>query len=153
MLRDGDGGAIFADVIRHTEASEAFVRKQLGQTHVEDFVVEVSKLTSTGLVDWLAASWGEKPPKRDGALLACKSDFTIVLEQAFGGALISETLIPSLDVATKTPAILVVRFAAEASAPVPSSGGKLAIPLTKGLRSSGSTPISASRSPVSTARR
>jgi hypothetical protein len=133
-LRDGDGGAIFADVIRHTDGTELLVRKQLGETHIEDFEVELSTLTSTGLVEWIAASWTQKPPKRDGALLACKYDLTIALEQAFTGALITETVIPTLDAAVGKPAVLIVRFAAASSAPIATSGSKLAFPLAKGAQ-------------------
>jgi hypothetical protein len=133
-LRDGDGGAIFADVIRHTDGSELLVRKQLGETHIEDFEVEVATLTSTGLIEWIAASWTQKPPKRDGALLAFKYDLTIAREQAFAGALITETVIPTLDAAVGAPAVVTVRFAAASSAPVAASGSKLAFPLAKGAQ-------------------
>ena len=132
LLRDGEGGLIFADVVRDTQSNGPFVPKQLGARHVDDFVVEVASLASSGLFEWVAASWTAAPPTRDGALLACTSTYTIALEQSFDGALIAETVVPALDAAAKSPAVLTVRFVAASSTGTVNPGGKLVIPLGKG---------------------
>jgi hypothetical protein len=132
LLRDGHGGITFADVVRDTDANDPFVQKELGERHVADFVVEVASLASSGLFEWVAASWAAAPPTRDGALLACTSTYTIALERSFDDALIAETVMPALDAAAKSPAVLTVRFVAASSTGTVNPGGKLVIPLGKG---------------------
>ena len=131
LLRAGHGGRVFADVVRDPDADPAIVEKRLGARHLADFVVEVAGLTSAGLLDWVATSWTAAPTSRDGALLACAFDGTVVLEQSFDDALVVETVVPPLDAASKSQAAIVVRFLAQASATTQNPGGKMAIPLVK----------------------
>jgi hypothetical protein len=132
LLRDGNGGLTFADVVRDTNANAPFVPKALGARHVADFVVDVVSPISTGLFEWVAASWTAAPPTRNGALLACTSTYAIALEQSFDGALIAETVVPALDAAAKAPAVMTLRFVAASSMGTVNPGGTLGIPLGKG---------------------
>jgi hypothetical protein len=101
FLRGVSGGIVSADVLRHTEGTDFFARKQLGEVHNEAFAVGVRTPISSGLFDWLAASWGDAPPAHDGAILACEYDYTIKDERGFVDALVQETAFPALDAATK----------------------------------------------------
>ncbi len=132
LLRNGRGGRVFADVLRDALPNEQVVDKHLGARHVADFVVEFAGLTSSGLFEWIASSWAATPPTRDGALLVCASNYTVVLEQAFDGAIIAETVVPAFDAANKSPAAVTVRFVSPSSIGVANPGGSLAIPLGKG---------------------
>jgi hypothetical protein len=129
LLRDASGGTTFANVVRQSAPNDHFARKSLGGARIEDFVVNVATPSSSGLVQWIAASWGPKTSTRSGAVLTCAADSTIVAEQAFGGALISETTMPALDGSTKEPAAFSVRFVAATTLPTISPGGKLKLPV------------------------
>jgi len=129
LLRDASGGSTFANVVRQSGPNDHFARKSLGGARIEDFVVNVTTPSSSGLVQWIAASWGPKTSTRSGAVLTCAADSTIVGEQAFDGALISETTMPTLDGSSKQPAALTVRFVAATTLPTISPGGKLVLPV------------------------
>ena len=137
LLRDASGGATFANVVRQSGSNDHFARKSLGGARIEDFVVNVATPSSSGLVQWIAESWGPKTSTRSGAVLTCDADSTIVGEQAFGGALISETTMPALDGSAKDPAALTVRFVAATTLPTISPGGKLKLPVGGAVRNPG----------------
>jgi hypothetical protein len=99
---------------------------------IPDFVVEVASLEPSGLLEWVAGSWTGSTPRRAGAILSYAPDHTISVEQAFGGALISETVVPALDASAAEPAFLTVRFVSTTSKTTTNPGGKLVIPLDKG---------------------
>ena len=77
LLRDASGGSTFANVVRQSGPNDHFARKRLGSPSIEDFVVNVATPSSSGLVQWIAASWGPKMSTRSGALLTCAADSTI----------------------------------------------------------------------------
>jgi len=131
LLRDASGGATFANVVRQSGPNDHFARKSLGGARTEDFVVNVATPSSSGLVQWIAASWGPKTSTRSGAVLTCDAERTIIGEQAFGGALISETTMPALDGSAKEPAALTVRFVAAKTLPTISPAEKPKLPVSE----------------------
>jgi|RhiMetdeSRZDD1v2_1073273.scaffolds.fasta_scaffold17871_2 hypothetical protein len=131
LLREASGGDTVADVVEHTEAGEIFARKQLGKPKYEDFSVSVGSVMSPQLFDWIAESWRESPPHRDGAILQCDYKFSVKVERPFQGALIAETAFPALDAASKQPGFMELRFAAAAVLPDEKPLTPLAVPLGK----------------------
>lgn len=113
MLADADGGRIFADVVSVFEGGLHFPRKHLGFPKYEAFEVPIGVAASTGLFNWVAASWGASPDARDGAVLKVDANFNIKSEVGFSGALVVETEIPALDAASKEAGNLTVRFQPE----------------------------------------
>jgi hypothetical protein len=132
FLREVTGGTVVGQVTSHTSGNEHFARKQLDGTRNDDFRVQFGTAMSSGLVDWISASWGPKPPKRDGAVLACDLQYLIRSERGFKGALISETAFPAFDAASKTSGYLTVRFATRSLLPVKDPGTKLTLNLGSG---------------------
>lgn len=125
------GGAISADVTVHQSGSEPFSEKQLGELRYEDLTVEAGVSMPGALFDWVRASWGPQPPRRDGALLALSHDFTIQREQPFDDALIAETTIPALDGSAKSAGRIAVRITPRFLGLPTSPGTKLQIGLAK----------------------
>ena len=128
------GGTVVADVVSQTSAKEAFARKSLGAARNEDFRVECAQATSSGLLDWVVASWGSKPPRRDGAVLACDLDYLVHSERGFTGALIAATAFPAFDAAAKTAGRLSVTFAPLTILTATDPATKLAVNLATGAK-------------------
>jgi hypothetical protein len=110
LLRKATGGNVVGRVIAFASGNDPVVQKQLDGTTTDDLHVELGMAMSSGLFDWIAASWGPNPPSHDGAILACDLQYTIRSERGFVGALISATAFPALDAAAKTPGYLSVRL-------------------------------------------
>ena len=110
LLRNATGGNVVGRVIAFASGNDPVVQKQLDGTITDDLHVELGMAMSSGLFDWIAASWGPNPPSHDGAILACDLQYTIRSERAFVGALISETTFPALDAAAKTAGYLTLRL-------------------------------------------
>jgi hypothetical protein len=110
LLRTATGGNVLGRVIAFASGNDPIVQKQLDGTTTDDLHVELGMAMSSGLFDWIAASWGPNPPSYDGAILACDFQYTIRTERPFVGALISETAFPALDAAAKTAGYLTLRL-------------------------------------------
>ena len=110
LLRKASGGNVVGRVIAFSSGNDPVIQKQLDGTSTDDLRVELGMAMSSGLFDWIAASWGPNPPSHDGAILACDLQYTIRSERAFVAALISETAFPALDAAAKTPGYLTIRL-------------------------------------------
>ena len=128
------GGTVVADVVSQTSVKEAFARKSIGAARNEEFRVECAQATSSGLLDWVVASWGSKPPRRDGAVLACDLDYLVHTERGFTGALIAATAFPAFDAAAKTAGRLSVTFAPLTILTATDPATKLAVNLATGAK-------------------
>lgn len=133
MVRGLSGGGQTADVKTHIDGGDFFARKQLDPARVEDISIQVGSTIPAGLFDWIAASWGAKPPARDGALLRCDATYTVRRETPFRGALIAETSFPALDAASHDPGRLTVRLTPVATGPDTTPGTKLQVSAGKGI--------------------
>jgi hypothetical protein len=127
FLRKASGGNVVGRVTATTSANEHFARKQLDGTENDDFRLEFGMAMSSGLLDWIAASWGPAPPTRDGAVLACDLQYTIRRERGFVAALVSETSFPALDAAVKASGYLTVRLTPRSVLPTHDPSTKLNI--------------------------
>jgi hypothetical protein len=110
LLRKASGGNVVGRVVSFASGNDPLIQKQLDGTTTDDLQVELGMAMSSGLFDWIAASWGANPPSHDGAILACDLQYTVRSERGFVAALISETAIPALDAAAKTPGYLGLRL-------------------------------------------
>jgi hypothetical protein len=133
IVRGALGGGQTATVQTHTDGGDFFARKQLDLAHPEDISIQVGSTIPTGLFDWIAASWGAKPPARDGALLRCDATYTVRRETPFRGALIAETSFPALDAASHDPGRLTVRLTPVETGPDTMPGTKLQASVGKGV--------------------
>ena len=113
LLSDADGGSVYADVISVFEGGLHFARKHPGLPKYEAFELPIGVAASTGLFDWVAGSWGANPEARDGAVLGVDFNFNVKSEVGFSGALVVETVIPTLDGASKQAGHLTLRFQPE----------------------------------------
>jgi hypothetical protein len=134
FLRKVSGGNVLGKVTSQTSGNEHFARKQLDGTTNDDFRLEFGTAMSSGLFDWIAASWGPQPPTRDGAVLACDLQYTIRSERGFIGALIAETGFPAFDASSKTAGYLTVRLTPLSLLPVTDPSTKLNVNLGPGAK-------------------
>jgi hypothetical protein len=132
FLRQVRGGHVVGMVVTHTSGSDHFASKHLGGTSIEDFQLQLGIAMSSGLFDWIAASWGASPPARDGAVLGCDPSYVVRSERAFTAALISATALPACDAASKTTGFLTIRLTPRELLPATDPKAKLTIPITGG---------------------
>ena len=110
LLSEGfHGGGVYADVVSTPEGGLHFAKKHLGPAKYDELILPVGLSMSAGLFDWVAGSWGPSPEKPDGAVLKLDVDLAIRTETGFGGALITETVVPTLDGSSKDAGLLVIR--------------------------------------------
>jgi hypothetical protein len=94
------GGSVYAEVVTETAGAAVFVKKHLGPTKYESFVLPVGLVVSDELFKWLAASWSAQPPQKDGAVLTLDYQWAVTAQAAFSAALIQDTSFPALDAAS-----------------------------------------------------
>jgi hypothetical protein len=132
FLRQVRGGHVLGTVVAHTSGSDHFASKHLGGTRIEDFQLQLGIAMSSGLFDWIAASWGANPPAHDGAVLGCDLNYVVRSERAFTAALISETAFPACDAASKATGLLTIRLTPRELLPITDPNTKLTIPIAAG---------------------
>jgi len=125
LLRKASGGNVVGRVVAFASGNEPIVEKQLDGTTTDDIRVELGMAMSSGLFEWIAASWGPNPPSLDGAVLSCDLTYTVRSEREFVAALISETTFPALDAASKTTGYLGLRVTPRSVLPAVDPGTKL----------------------------
>jgi hypothetical protein len=113
LLKDFEGGNIYADVISELSAGLHFAKKHVGPPKYEEFALQVGVSMSQELFGWVTGSWGAQPKKQDGAVLALDYALDIQREVGFSGALITETTVPALDAASKELGYLTLRLQPE----------------------------------------
>ena len=113
LLKDFEGGNIYADVVSNFTAGLHFAKKHLGAPKYEELALTVGLSFSQDLFDWVSGSWGPNPAKKDGAVLTLDHNLNIKREAEFSGALITETTVPALDAASKEVGYLTVRLQPE----------------------------------------
>ena len=132
LVRGLLGGGQTADVQTHIDGSDFFAHKQLAAARPEDISIQVGSTIPSGLFDWIAASWGSKPPARDGALLRCDSTYIVRRETPFRGAFVAETSFPAFDASSKEQGRLTIRLVPRTTGPETSPGTKLQVSIGKG---------------------
>ena len=127
FLRKVSGGNVVGRVVAFASGNDPVVEKQLDGTTTDDFRVELGMAMSSGLFDWIAASWGPNPPTKDGAVLGCDLAYMVRSERAFVAALISETAFPPLDAAVQATGYLGVRLTPRSVLPTNDPNVKLTV--------------------------
>lgn len=132
FLRSVEGGNIKAEVIREEgRARGAFVKKHLGETAVEPFVVTLGLGLDKTVYTWLADAWTGKQKPRNGAIVSADAAFNAKQRREFSQALVTEVGFPAADGASKDVAFLTVRFAPETVSSKKASGKVQAGPAAK----------------------
>jgi hypothetical protein len=109
LLAGASGGSIYAAVISEADESDPVTKKHLGPVRFGSFVLPVGIVLSSGLFEWLAASWSPQPTQRDGAVLVLDHQLSIKTQAAFSDSLITETTFPTLDAASKDAGHVTIR--------------------------------------------
>ncbi|HTO96111.1 MAG TPA: hypothetical protein VMK66_03620 [Myxococcales bacterium] len=114
FLKSVNGGAISAEVINEKNGpGDLFGRKHIGGPIYEDFSVDFGFSMDPSLYQWIADNWAMKWTRKSGAIVAYDFDLQAKVEREFFDAVIRETVIPTLDGASKEPAYLRVKFSPE----------------------------------------
>lgn len=126
FLEKVEGGWISAPVMSEHRGSLGYDKKNIGQPQYEDFIIQIGWTMSQDLLEWIAASWRPRAPRRNGAILLCDGDLTIQSVRRFSQALIQEVAFPALDGSSKEAGYLRVRFSPE-SITTEKGSGELAL--------------------------
>jgi hypothetical protein len=96
--------------------------KHIGSVGFEPFELQIGFSMAKPLFSWIASSWKGAAPMQSGSVLDCTEKREIRAERKFQHALITETVVPTLDVASKDPVWLTLKFAPEYIEYVKASG-------------------------------
>ncbi len=107
------GGSIYAEVVRERAVAGHMAMKHLAGVKYEPFELQVGFTMAKPLFGWIASSWKGEGHAQSGSIFDCNEKREIKAERRFVNALITETVVPTLDLASKDPAWLTVKFAAE----------------------------------------
>jgi hypothetical protein len=102
-----EGGVPVAEVV--TDA--ATNKKQLAGVKYEEISAQVGMGAKSPLLDWVAQSWKGTATRKSGSIVDLDFDYKSVGEREFKDALLTQTTIPTLDVASKEAAYFTVKLA------------------------------------------
>jgi hypothetical protein len=112
VLRGVEGGEAVGDVVT-SGSMGGFANKHIGGVKYSDFTLEVGTGMEAAFYDWITAFWDAKAVPKTGAVLTVDYNSQVVARREFQGALLTETILPTLDAASKDPAFITARFAPE----------------------------------------
>jgi len=112
LLRGVSGGEAVGEVVTETTGG-AFAGKRIGAVRFSDIELEIGAGMEPAVYAWIASAWEGKWNRTSGAVLLASYNLQVIRRQEFRDALIAETRLPALDAASKEPAFLRVRLAAE----------------------------------------
>jgi hypothetical protein len=112
-VKQVEGGDFRENVLDEPIGSHSQRVKHLGTTEIEPISIECGFAGALPLLEWIQASWRHKFNTRNGQITHASYDLKGTKEHHFREALISEVTIPSLDVSSKDPAFLKVKFQPE----------------------------------------
>lgn len=115
LVQQITGGSLYADVVEERPHPGQPVMKHIGCLRYEPFEMHVGFTMAKPLFGWIAASWKGTAPRMSGSVLACTEKLQVKAERQFHDAMITETVIPALDKASKEPVWLKVKFAPEST--------------------------------------
>lgn len=107
------GGAVSADVIEERVGPDQYVRKHIGQPKYEDFAISAGLGMAGPFWDWVKASWEMVHKRKNGSVIACDYSGEARSEREFFNALLTETVVPALDGASKDAAVFTLKFSPE----------------------------------------
>ena len=113
FVKSVSGGAISAEVVTEKIASDHVAHKHLAAVKYEEFCVDFGFSMEKPVYDWIAASWEAKYERKNGSIVAYDYALHAKSEREFLNALISETVIPTLDGSAKDAGYLTIKFAPE----------------------------------------
>jgi hypothetical protein len=85
--------------------------KHLAGVEYEEISAQVGLGAKSPLLDWVAQSWKGTAPRKSGSIVDLDIDYRAVGEREFKDALLTQTTIPTLDVASKDAAYFTVKLA------------------------------------------
>jgi hypothetical protein len=108
FVRSVSGGAIKGEVaVRQTRSVQ---KKRIRNVIYEPFTIEVGMGMSGDFYNWIQASFDKGYIIKNGELVVCDFDYSIMSIREFQDAHISEVTIPALDGRSKEPAYMTVKF-------------------------------------------
>lgn len=126
ILKGMDGGEVSGEVIKENAGPDGIIRKHLGQPRYGDIVMEFGAGLDPKFYDWVAASWSRSYSRKSGAISSLGVDGREVSRLEFSNALVSETVIPECDAASRDAAYLSVRLSPQTTRSGSSGGRSLA---------------------------
>jgi hypothetical protein len=131
-LRSASGGEATADVVSEPASRGAIAGKHLGSVHYSDIELACDEaFTKPPLLTWTQEFLNRKTPRRAGAVSTLDHSGKGVSRRRFTRALLTELAFPALDAASKEPAAISMRVAAESAEVLPGSGGTAGSPAAK----------------------
>ena len=108
FVRSVSGGNIKGEVaVRQTGSVQ---KKRIRNVIYEPFTIEVGMGMSTDFYNWIQASFDKGNIIKNGELVVCDFDYSIMSIREFQDAHISELTMPALDANSKDPAYMTLKF-------------------------------------------
>lgn len=108
FVRSVSGGNIRGEVaVRQTGSVQ---KKRICNVIYEPFTIEVGMGMSTDFYNWIQASFDKGYIIKNGELVVCDFDYSIMSIREFQDAHISELTMPALDASSKDPAYMTLKF-------------------------------------------
>lgn len=131
-LRSAAGGSAVGTVVAQSSGADGTVKKHIGAVTYEPLELGLDLTLDRSLYEWIDATWAGKAPRKSGTLTSLDPSGKAGTTREFHNALISETLLPTLDAASKEPAFFTLLLAPERVTSAPSSGAKAGAGAAKG---------------------
>ncbi|MCG8424661.1 MAG: phage tail protein [Proteobacteria bacterium] len=112
-LKSVDGGVVKGNVVTENVGPDTLHFKHITTVEIEPLSVEVGMSASSPMFRWIQDSWKRQFSRRNGSIVHANFRLESTLEQWFTGALIVETVFPTLDASDKSPAYLSVKLKPE----------------------------------------
>ena len=128
-IRDVEGGAPFADVVRERPGPDRIVRKHVGVGKYDDITVSAGLGLSRGFWQWLQETTSGQAARHGGEVVDLDFDYKEKSVLAFSNALVTEIGFPALDAQSKEPASLAIKLKPEFTQRKPGSGASATRPL------------------------
>ena len=112
------GGAAVGIVVNDPPTMSPFREKHLSGTRFEPIAIEAPFNSARPLFDLVGSAWKGTRPQANGALIAVDAQGRAVSRREFVKAVVAEATVPTLDGASRDPAIMTVRLAPQQTSDV-----------------------------------
>jgi hypothetical protein len=112
-LKSVDGGYMNASIVDEPVGGEPTRVKHISVASITPLSVEFGLAGSWSVLKWIQQSWNRQFSRRNGAVSHADFNLNETYYQEFSDALISETTFPTLDGASKDPALIKMKFLPE----------------------------------------
>ncbi len=113
VIKDFEGGGMYADVINEQPGPDYFIKKHVGQPKYEEITIPVGTNMEPDFYKWMQDTIKNQHPRKSGSIVVFDNHAKADRSYDFTDALISEISFPGLDAGIKEPTYMTVKFQPE----------------------------------------